>query len=58
MQMDDARWSNLVVARQCAAAALSDAERGFLADLVAAEDPGAFIEDSFLQTAVEGGQKA
>jgi hypothetical protein len=46
-----------ITRRQRAAAALSDAERGFLADLAAAEDPGVFIEDSFLQAAVEDGKR-
>jgi hypothetical protein len=45
-----------ITTRQRAAPPLSDAERGFLADFAVAEDPGLFIEDSFLQTAIEGGK--
>jgi hypothetical protein len=40
--------------RQRGAATLSDAERSFLADFEVAKDPGAFIEDAFLQAAING----
>jgi hypothetical protein len=45
-----------ITTRQGAGVALSDAERGFLADFAVAQDPGAFIEDQFLETALDGGE--
>lgn len=44
------------IRRQRGAAALSDAERSFLADFGTAEDPGAFIEDAFLEAAINDGK--
>jgi len=45
-----------ITKRQRGAATLSDAERSFLADFGADKDPGAFIEDAFLQAAINGGK--
>lgn len=45
-----------ITMRQRAAAALSDAERSFLADFAGAKDAGVFIEDAFLQAVINGGK--
>ena len=42
--------------RQRAASALSDAERKFLTDFAATQDPGAFIEDACLPAAINDGK--